>query len=87
MTRRECTTKDFRDIIANASNVFNIEKRYFNLIVEINGDPSIINNYELEIYDGEEWIKLYRGYNLCEVIDVIRTSIKIELEKREKIIT
>ena len=76
MAYRECTIQDFRDIVAEASNTPGIKKRYFNLITDVNGDPSIMNAYGLEIYDGKRWVKSHRATSICEVIDLIRESMK-----------
>lgn len=84
MVRRECTIQDFRNIVAKAADILNMKRQHFNLVMEINGDPSIIDAYGLEIYDGKKWMKLHRGNDICQVIDIIRESMKAELKKEEK---
>lgn len=84
MAYRECTIQDFRDIVAEVSNIPGIKKRYFNLITDVNGDPSIMNAYGLEIYDGKKWVKSPRENSICEVIDLLKESMDIAPEMKEK---
>ena len=84
MVHRECNIYEFRNVVTTAADVMNMKKDYFNLIIEINGNPEIIDAYALETFDGKEWIRLHRGHDLCEIIDILRDAIKIELEKRQE---
>ena len=81
MVHRECSIKDFRDIVATAADVMNMKKDYFNLVIEVNGNPEILDAYALETFDGKEWIRLHRGHDLCEIVDLLKDAIKIGFEK------
>lgn len=83
MARQECTIYDFRDAVATAADILKMEKKYFNLITTISGDPSILDNYKLDIYDGKKWISTYEGPDLCMLIILIRDMIEIEKTKNK----
>lgn len=76
MTGRECTIKEFRDVIAEASKVMRTKKEHFRLIIEVSGDEKILDSYELKIYDGKKWISTYEGTDLCMLIILIRDAIQ-----------
>lgn len=84
MVHRDCSINDFRNAVATAADMMNMKKDHFNLIIEVNGNPEIIDAYGLEVFDGKKWLKLHRGHDLCEVIDILRDAIKIELGELKK---
>ncbi len=84
MVHRSCSINDFRDVVAVAADVMNMKKSHFNLVIEVNGDPEFIDAYGLQTFNGKEWLDLHRGHDLCEIIDILKGAIKIELEKKEK---
>ena len=81
---KRCTIQDFRDVVAIAADVMNMKKDHFNLIIEVNGNPEFIDMYVLQTFNGKEWLDLHKGDDLCEIIDILKGAIKIELEKKEK---
>lgn len=81
---KQCTIQDFRDVVAIAADLMNMKKDYFNLIIEVNGNPEFVDAYVLQTFNGKEWLDLHRGHDLCEIIGILKDAVKIELEKKEK---
>jgi len=82
---KQCTIKDFRDVVATAADVMNMKKDHFNLVIDVSGDPEFVDTYGLQIFNGKGFRDLHIGsHDLCEIIDILKDAIKIELEKKEK---
>lgn len=76
MTEKDCTIKEFRDVVAEAAKTMKTRKEHFRLIIDVSGDEKILDTYELKIYDGKKWVSTYEGPDLCTLIVLIRNAIE-----------
>ncbi len=74
MTNDKCYTPlfdEFINIVELISLYLGIDKKQFNLIVEINGDQSFKTYYGLEIFDGTKWNRIKHTTDLGEITKYI----------------